>query len=73
MDAIFLSNIKVSEPKSGPFEHAQSMSKQPARLVYIGSFINYLSYLLAPFPRDLCIDLERSKYIPTTYAIYAYQ
>ena len=29
MDAVFLSNSKVSECKSGPYEHAQSMSKCP--------------------------------------------
>ena len=60
MHAIFLSNTKVSERKSGPFEYAQIMSKWPAGLVYIGNFINYLLYLPVPFPRGLCIDLEGS-------------
>ena len=60
MDAIFLSNNKVSEHKSGPFEDAQSMSKWPTGLVYTVNFINYLSYLPVSFPRDLCIDLEGS-------------
>ena len=36
------------------------MSKWPAGSAYIGNFINYLLYLLAPFPRGLCIDLEGS-------------
>ena len=65
MDAMFLSNNKVSKCKSGPFEHAQSMSKWPKRLVYIGYSINYLLYLPAPFPRGLGIDLERSsRFLP---------
>ena len=53
IDAIFLNNNKVSEHKPGPFEHAQSMSKWPARSVYIGNLINYLLYLPALFPRGL--------------------
>ena len=36
------------------------MSKQPIRLAYISSFIDYLLYLLAPFHRGLGIDLEGS-------------
>ena len=45
----------MSECKSRPFEHAQSMSKWPSGLAYIGNFINYLLCLPAPFPRGLCI------------------
>ena len=48
-----LAIVKVSEHKLGLFEHAQSMSKQPAGLVYIGNIINYLFFLPAPFPRGL--------------------
>ena len=71
MNAIFYNNNKVSEHKLGPFEHAQSMSKQPARLVYVGSYINYLSYLAAPFPRGMCIDLEGSiTFLPLMLLIY---
>ena len=60
MDERFRSNNKVSKHKLELFEHAQSMSKWPAGLVYIGSFINYLLYLPDPFPRGLSIDLEGS-------------
>ena len=55
---MFLSNNRVSECKSGPFEDAQSMSKQPVGSAYLGNFINYLLYLPVPFPRGLCIYLE---------------
>ena len=50
----------MSKCKSGPFEHAQSMSKWPAGSAYVGNFINYLLYLPDPFLRGLCIDLEGS-------------
>ena len=60
MDTTFLSNNKVSKCKSGPSEHAQSMSKRPTRLAYVGSFIYYLLYLPDPFPRGLGIDLQGS-------------
>ena len=50
----------MSKCKLRPFEHAKSMSKQPAGLVYIGVFVSYLSYPLDPFPRGLGIDLEGS-------------
>ena len=53
MYAMFLSNNKVSECKSGPFEHSQSMSKQPTGLELVGNFISYLLYLPAPFPRGI--------------------
>ena len=64
MYTAFLSNNKVSKCKSGPFEHAQSMSKWPTGLAYAGSFINYLLYLPDPFPRGLCIDLEGGSTFP---------
>ena len=51
----------MSECKLGPFEHAQSMSKWPAGLGYIGNIINYLLNLPAPFPRGLYKDLEGSR------------
>ena len=60
MDPKFLSNNKGSECKLGLFEYAQSMSKWPTGLAYIGNFINYLLYLPDPFPRGLWIDLEGS-------------
>ena len=60
MDEIFFNNYKVSKHKSGMFEHAQSMSKWPAGLVYIGNFINYLLYLPDPFQKGLGIGLEES-------------
>ena len=64
---MFLSNNEVCECKSGPFEHAQSMSKQPVELAYMGNFIRYLLYLLNTFSRGLCIDLEGgSKFLPLT-------
>ena len=53
MDTMFLSNNKVSKCKSELFEHAQSMSKQPAGSAYVGNFINYLLYLPDTFPRGL--------------------
>ena len=60
MDTIFLNNNKVSKCKLGPFEHAQSMSKQPAGLVYVGSLpISFLTFPV-PFPRGLFIDLKGS-------------
>ena len=60
MDAILWTILKVSEYKLGLFEHAQNMSKQPARLAYIGNFINYLFCLPNPFPRSLGMDLKGS-------------
>ena len=55
-----LTTIKVSQRKLRPFKHAQSMSKRPLGLVYIGIFIHYLSYLPDPFPKGLEVDLEGS-------------
>ena len=68
---MFPSNNKVSENKLVPFEHAQSMSKWPAGLAYIGNFINYLLYLPAPFPRGLLIHLEGSSiFLPLMLLIH---
>ena len=53
MEAMFLSNNEVSECESRPFENAQSMSKRLTGLAYVGNFIYYFLYLLAPFPRGL--------------------
>ena len=52
--------IMKSKCKLGPFEHAQSMSKRPAGLVYIGNIFNYLWHLPDPFPRGLWKDIEGS-------------
>ena len=41
------------------------MSKLSTGLVSIGNFINYLLYLLDPFPRGLEVDLEGSSTFPT--------
>ena len=71
MDVIFLSNNKVSEHKSGLFGHAQSLSKWPAGSAYAGNFINYLLYILDPFPKGLFIDPEGSS-IFLTHTINAY-
>ena len=60
MDEMLITIVKVSECKLGTFEHTQSMSKWPAGLAYIGSFINYLLYLPDPFLKGLGIDLEGS-------------
>ena len=60
MNTIFLSNNKVSKHKLEPFKQAQSMYKWSAGLVYLYSFINYLLYLPAPFPRGQGIDLKGS-------------
>ena len=57
---MLLTFVKVSECKLGPFEHTQSISKQPVELVYIGNIINYFFYLPDPFPRGLLVDLEGS-------------
>ena len=38
MDAIFLTNNKVTKCKLGPFEHTQSMSKQPIGSAYVGNY-----------------------------------
>ena len=51
----------MSECKLGPFEHAQSMSKWPTGLGYIGNIINYLWKLPDTFPRGLYKDLEGSR------------
>ena len=53
IDAMLLKTVKASELKLGPFEHTQSISKPPARSVYVGNIINYFVYLPAPFPRGL--------------------
>ena len=60
IDAMFLITVKISECKLGPFEYAQTMSKWPARLVYLDNIINYLLCLPDPFPRGLEIDLKGS-------------
>ena len=60
IDATFLSKKKVFERKSGSFEHAQSMFKQPTGLAYISNIIDYHFYLPTIFPRVLKIDLEGS-------------
>ena len=52
--------VKVTKCKSGPFEHAESMSLSPEIRVYIGNIIYYLIQLSSPFPRGLDVDLERS-------------
>ena len=65
MDIKLLTIGKVSKHKLGPFKHAQSLSKQPAGLVYVVNFINYLPYLPAPLPRGLEVDLEGSCTFPT--------
>ena len=71
MDTTFFSNNKVSEYKLEPFEHAQSMSKWPTGLAYVGSFINYLLYLPDPFPRGLYIDLEGSStFLPLMLSMF---
>ena len=59
MDTILLIIVKVSEHKLGLFEYAQSMSKWPKGLIYIGNTINYLLSLPDPFPRGFEVDLER--------------
>ena len=64
-------NIKVSKCKLGPFEHAQSMFKQPTRLGYIGNIINYLFNLLYFFPRGLWKDQEGSStFLPLTLLMH---
>ena len=71
MDATFLRSNKVSECKSEPFEHAHNMSKWPAGLAYVASFMNYLLYLPIPFPRGLCINLEGSStFLPLTLSMH---
>ena len=71
MDAMFFNNSKISKYKLGLFEQAQSMSKRPPRLAYIGSFINYLLYLPDPFPRGLGIDLEGSSmFLPLALSMH---
>ena len=69
MDTIFLSNNKVSKYKL--FEYTQGMSIWPTGSAYVGNFINYLSYLLDPFPRGLLIDLEGdSTFLPLMLSVY---
>ena len=64
----------MTKCKLGPLEHAQSISKCPARSIYIGSFITYLLYLPVPFPRDLFIDLEGSNtLLPLTISMHIYR
>ena len=72
IDDTFLNNNEVSECKLGPFEHAQSMSKQPTRSAYIGDSINYLFYLLFPSLGSRYRP-RKEQYILTTYAIDVYQ
>ena len=60
MDPILLIAVKIPKCKLGPYEHAQSMSKWPKEVVYIGNINNYLLYLPDPFPRNLEVDLEGS-------------
>ena len=44
---------------------------RPAGLVYLGSFINYLLYLLAPSPMGQRIDLKRgSTFLPLMLSMY---
>ena len=64
MNIILLAIIKVSKCKLGSFEYAQSITKWPERLVYIGNIINYLFYFPVPFARGLEIDLEKSGIFP---------
>ena len=71
MDATFLSNNNVSKCKLGPFEHTQSMFKQPVGLPYAGIYMKYLLYLPVLFPRGLCIDLEGSStFLPLTLSMH---
>ena len=50
--------------KLGPFEHTQSMFKQPTGSAYIDNSISYLLYLPVPFPRGLCKNLEGGSTFP---------
>ena len=65
MDLTLFTTIKVPKCKLGPFEYAQRISKQPTRLLFIGTIINYLPYHLDHFPKDLQVDLEGSSILPT--------
>ena len=56
--------VKVTKCKSGPFEHAVSMSKWLAGSIYIGNTICYPIYLLYPFPRGLEVDQEGTSIFP---------
>ena len=56
--------VKVTKYKSRPFEYALSISKWPARSVFIVNIVYYLTYLLAPSPRDLAVDIEGSSIFP---------
>ena len=61
----------MSECKLRPFECAQSMSKCPAGLGYVGSIINCLCHLTVPFPRGLWKDLEGSSlFLPLMLSMY---
>ena len=64
MNIIMLTTVKATKHKSGPFEHAVSISKWPTGSVYVGNTIYYLKYPLAPFLRGLEIDLEGSNIFP---------
>ena len=57
--------VKVTKYKTGPFEHAVSMSKRPAGSIYIGKIIYYLTNLRTPFPRGLEADLKGGSMFPT--------
>ena len=71
MDITLFTIIKVLECKLGPFEYTQSMSKWPARSVYVGNIFNYLIYLPDPFPRGLQVDLEGSStFLTITPLVY---
>ena len=71
MDVTLLIIKKVSECKLEQFENAQSISKWPTGSVYGGNIIRYLSYLLAPFPRGLEVDLEGSNtFLPLTLSMH---
>ena len=52
--------VKVTQCNSGLFEHAVSISKQPTGSIHIGNIIQYLIYLLTPFPSGLKVDVEGS-------------
>ena len=56
--------VKIPKHKLIPFEHAQSMFKWLAGLVYIGIIFNYLPYLPTYFPGGLKVDLEGSSTFP---------
>ena len=61
---VMCTTVKVTKCKLGPFEDAQSMSKWPAGSDYIGSIINYLTYLPDPFPKGIEVYVEGSSTFP---------